>query len=192
MRAGYTILMNEETAQHREPVRVQLRALVPTPRGVGVFLTDGEKTIAIFVDAYVAAAISMFASGTRAPRPLTHDLIVAILQGFGARLAKVVINDLKDNTFYARLFIVQERDDGQHVIEIDARPSDSIALAIQQGCPIWVARSVWDQTEDATWALEEAERQAREQSGENPPSDSNPPQGPSPEDEPDLPGLDRT
>ncbi len=167
-------------------VRVELKALLPTPQGVGVFLSNGHKTIAIFVDAFVAAAISMFANQLRAPRPLTHDLIVAILAGFRARVAKVVINDLRDDTFFARLYIIQEGDSGRNLIEIDARPSDSIALAVQQRCPIWVAASVWERTQDATWMLEQAREQA--DGGAPPPAggpaDEEPPSsGPGPEED---------
>jgi hypothetical protein len=69
---------------------------------------------------------------------------------------KVVVNDLKDDTFFARLFLAQDNEMGHNVIEVDARPSDSIALALQQGCPIFVAKSVWERAEDMTWALEQA------------------------------------
>mgnify|MGYP000867240847 CR=1 FL=1 len=143
-------------------VLVTLKALLPTPQGVGVFLSDGLKTLAIFVDPYVAAAITMFAQKVRKPRPLTHDFIVALLSGLGARAMKVVINDLRGDTFFARVYLLQESELGRGVVEIDARPSDSIALAIQQKCPIYVAAAVWDRAEDATWALQ----QAREQQGE--------------------------
>ncbi len=158
-------------------VRVTLRALVPTPRGVGVFLTDGQKVIVLFVDHFVASAIAMFANDVVPPRPLPHNLIVAILAGLGARVTKVVINDLKDDTFYARLYIVQETEHGRNLIEVDARPSDSIALALQQRCPIWVAASVWEKTEDASWALKQAEEQAAEQ-GDEDEDDSTPPSPP--------------
>jgi bifunctional DNase/RNase len=89
-------------------------------------------------------------------RPLTHDLITHILAGLGARVEKVVINDLKDDTYFARLYLVQENELGRNVVEIDARPSDSMALALQHQCPILVARAVWDAADDMTWALEQA------------------------------------
>lgn len=164
-------------------IQVALKALIPTPQGVGVFLTDGHKVIAIFVDAFVATAISMFANHVRAPRPLTHDLIVAILAGFGARVVKVVINDLRDDTFFARIYILQEGAHGRNLLEVDARPSDSIALAIQQRCPIWVAASVWERTEDASWALQQAQEQASREAQNPPASDEDE----SPE-EPEAPG----
>lgn len=143
----------------KDAIPVQIRALVPSPQGVGVFLSDGHKVIAIFVDHFVAAAITMFARGIKAPRPLTHDLIVNMLAGLGARVQKVVINDLKEDTFFARLHLIQEGELGRNLIEIDARPSDSMALAIQQRCPIFVAGAVWERAEDMTWALEQAQEQ---------------------------------
>ena len=124
-----------------------------------------EKTITIFVDHGVAAAITMFMHGIKKPRPLTHDLMASILAGLDIRITKVVVNDLRDDTFFARLYLLQENELGRQVAEIDARPSDSIALALQQACPIFVAKHVWDATEDMTWALE----QARKQSEDNPP-----------------------
>jgi bifunctional DNase/RNase len=139
-------------------IPVSIKTLVPTPSGCGVFLTDGVKVIAIFVDHGVAAAITMAIHDVKKPRPLTHDLIHAIFSGLGVTLAKVVINDLKDETFYARLFLVQENELGKSFIEVDARPSDSIALALQCQCPVSVAAHVWEKAEDMGWALEQAEQ----------------------------------
>lgn len=137
-------------------LQVQVRGIVPTPTGCGVFLGAGNKVIAIFVDHSVAAAITMALHGMKKPRPLTHDLIRNILVGLGARVEKVLINDLKDDTFFARLYLVQENELGRNVVEIDARPSDAMAIALQHECPIFVARSVWDAADDMTWALEQA------------------------------------
>ena len=139
-----------------QPVQVQVRGIVPTPTGCGVFLGAAGKVIAIFVDHSVAAAITMALHGVKKPRPLTHDLIRNILAGLGARVEKVLINDLKDDTFFARLYLVQENELGRNVVEIDARPSDAMAIALQHECPVFVARAVWDTADDMTWALEQA------------------------------------
>lgn len=149
------------------PIQVQVRGIVPTPTGCGVFLGAGSKVIAIFVDHSVAAAITMALHGVKKSRPLTHDLITHILAGLGARVEKVVINDLKDDTYFARLYLVQENELGRNVVEVDARPSDSMALALQHQCPILVARTVWDAAEDMTWALDQA-TQPPEESGSAP------------------------
>jgi bifunctional DNase/RNase len=146
-------------------IPVQIRGLVPTPTGVGVFLGENGKTIAIFVDQAVGMAISLSLRKIKPPRPLTHDLLANIFAGLGVRVQKVVVNDLKDDTFFARLFLIQENELGRNMLEIDARPSDSIAIALQHGCPIFVARHVWEKAQDMTWALEQA--QAKEEKPEN-------------------------
>lgn len=159
-----------------DDVPVKVKGLVPTQTGCGVFLANGEKIIAIFVDHSVAAAITMFLHGIKKPRPLTHDLIANIFAGLGAKVQKVVVNDLKDDTFFARLYIQQENELGRNLVELDARPSDSIAIALQQGCPIFVSRAVWDKAEDMTWALEQAASES---------------QGSTDDDEEAEPGKDR-
>jgi hypothetical protein len=151
-------------------ILVNVKGLVPTQTGCGVFLGDGEKVIAIFVDNSVAAAITMFLHGVKKPRPLTHDLIANIFAGLGAKVQKVVINDLKDDTFFARLYLLQENELGKNVVEVDARPSDSIAIALQQKCPIYIAQSVWANAEDMTWALEQAGQESGDASDEDEPS----------------------
>lgn len=138
-----------------DDIHVTIKGLIPSPSGCGVFLSDGDKVIAIFVDHGVAAAITMYLHQVSKPRPLTHDLITNILAGLGATIEKVVIYDLKDDTFYARLYIKQENEIGRNYIEVDSRPSDSMALAVQQNAPIYVVRKIWDETEDMTWAMDE-------------------------------------
>ena len=140
-------------------ILVSVKGLVPTPTGCGVFLTNGDKVIAIFVDHSVAAAITMSIHKVKKPRPLTHDLIANIFAGLGVKVQKVVVNDLKEDTFYARLYLAQENELGRNVLEIDARPSDSIALALQNQSPIFVNPDVWQRAEDMTWALEQAQSQ---------------------------------
>ncbi len=143
-------------------IPVQVQGLLPTPTGCGVFLAAPGKVIAIFVDHSVAAAITMFLHGISKPRPLTHDLIANIFAGIGIKVQKVVVNDLRDDTFYARLYILQENELGRNLVEIDARPSDSIAIALQQKCPIFVAQEVWLKAEDMSWALEQLKSQEEE------------------------------
>jgi len=139
-----------------ETVPVQIKGLIPTPSGSGVFLNHDEKTIAIFVDPSVAAAIHMFLQKINKPRPLTHDLFGNVFTGLGVEVQKVLINDLKQDTFYARLFLRQTNEIGTAMVEIDSRPSDAIALALQQGCPIFVAKHVWATADDMSWAFEKA------------------------------------
>jgi bifunctional DNase/RNase len=152
----------------KDDVPVSIKGLVPTPTGCGVFLSNGDKVIAIFVDHSVAAAITMFLHKVKKPRPLTHDLIASIFAGLSVSVEKVVINDLKDDTFFARLFLKQENELGRQYVEIDARPSDSIAISLQQGSPVFVSRKVWEKAEDMTWALEQATSEPDEEPPEEP------------------------
>jgi len=144
---------------------VVIRNLLPGPGNWGVFLgTEGaSKVIAIFVDPGMAAAMMMALRKVQAPRPLTHDLIASIFTGLGVRALKVVISDLRDATYFARLYLQQQSELGRSVVEIDARPSDSIAIAIQQQCPIFVSRQVWADADDMSDLLRQAEERAREQ-----------------------------
>ena len=146
----------------KREIPVTIKALVPTPTGCGVFLTDGAKVIAIFVDHSVAAAITMAMHDIHKPRPLTHDLIESILAGLDIILQKVVINDLKEDTYFARLFLYQKLEDGKNMLEIDARPSDSIALALQLKSPIFITEDVLSRADDMSWALEQKQAESGE------------------------------
>jgi bifunctional DNase/RNase len=135
-------------------VEVQVRAIIPTDGGWAVFLGNESKVFVIFVDQSVGTAIAMFIQGTQQERPLTHDLISSILRALGAKIERVIVNDLKKGTFFARLILNAENELQQKkTIEIDARPSDCIAMAAQQRAPIYVSLDVWDEVEDMTEML---------------------------------------
>jgi uncharacterized protein len=108
----------------------------------------------MFVDQSVGLAIALFQKGTKKGRPLTHDLLANILRALDAKIEKVIVNDLKADTYFARLILSAENELKQKkIIEIDARPSDCIAMATQQPAPIYVSLDVWDQLEDLTETL---------------------------------------
>lgn len=139
----------------KEVVEVEIKGIVPTPTGVAVFLGNEEKVFTIYVDQSVGGAIGMFMSGQTKERPLTHDLMALMLEAFGARVLRAVINDVKSGTYFGRLIIQVENEVGQRkIIELDARPSDSIAMATQQKAPIYVSRAVWEEVEDMSAILE--------------------------------------
>jgi uncharacterized protein len=139
-------------------VEVQVRAIVAAEGGFAVFLGNQEKTFVIFVDQTVGAAIEMSLRGVRKERPLTHDLLANILRELGTKIERVVISDLKSGTCYARLVLTVENELKQKkIMEIDARPSDSIAMAIAQQAPIYVSLNVWEELEDMTEALRKLE-----------------------------------
>ena len=156
-------------ATKEDLVPLEVRVVLPTSSGSAVFLSNEEKTFVIYVDQSVGAAITMFMRGVQKERPLTHDLIGSIFAGLGVRLACVVINDLKNSTFFAQLYLVCENELGKKFLQVDARPSDSIALALQAKCPILVARHVFDAVDDMSEVLRkmsEAQSEGEEESGE--------------------------
>jgi len=141
-------------------IPVQVKALIPTNAGVAVFLGNEEKIFVIYVDPSVGSAINMFLSGAPKERPLTHDLMGLILAAVGAKVERVIINDLKSGTYFGRLILTAENELQQRkIIELDARPSDCIALAAQQKAPVYVSREVWDEVEDMSEVLENMQQQ---------------------------------
>ena len=105
----------------------------------------------------------MTLDGVKKERPLTHDLIGHILTGLGATIDHVVINDVNEGTFFARILLRMENELGKKIVELDARPSDSTVLALQHKRPIFVARKVFDAVEDMTEILERVLRQQAEE-----------------------------
>ncbi len=143
-------------------IEVKLKGIEASPLECTLFLGTAKKTFSIFVGPDVGSAILMFHQGVAKPRPLTHDLIGNIFMGLGAKIEKVVINDLKNNTFYARIFIKEENELGKKIIEVDARPSDSIALAIQQKARLYVAPKVLNRVEDVSDYLKDKKKKSGE------------------------------
>ncbi len=139
-------------------IPVQVKAVLPTNAGRAVFIGNDEKVFVIYVDESVGAAITMFVNNTPKERPLTHDLMGHLMTALGAKVERVIINDLKTATYFARLIISAENELQQKkIIELDARPSDSIALATQQGAPIYVSQDVWEEVEDMSEILRKME-----------------------------------
>jgi bifunctional DNase/RNase len=144
----------------KDVIQVQIKALIPTNAGVAVFLGNEEKIFVIYVDPSVGSAINMFVSGTAKERPLTHDLMALVLAAVGARVERVIVNDLKSGTYFGRLIITAENELQQRkIIELDSRPSDCLAMATQQKAPIFVSREVWDEVEDMSDVLDSMRQQ---------------------------------
>ncbi|MBA3721925.1 MAG: bifunctional nuclease family protein [Parachlamydiaceae bacterium] len=109
-----------------------------------IILGAEEKHFAIYTDPSVGRSIQMFLTEAEKVRPLTHDLMDMIFEGYAIRVKQVVINDVQDTIYYARLFLEQERGDLRHIVEIDARPSDCITLALMNNAPVYCTREVLD------------------------------------------------
>ncbi len=99
---------------------------------------DGKRFLPILIGPFEATAIALALEGAPVPRPLTHDLMRTIFETLGARLEQVVVHDIRESTFFAKLIV---RKNGE-LAEIDARPSDGIALALRMSAPIYVSDKI--------------------------------------------------
>jgi bifunctional DNase/RNase len=152
---------------NKSVIEVRVRALIPTGSGCAVFLGTEHKVFVIYVDPSVGSAIGMFINGQQKERPLTHDLMALLLEAVGAKVERIVINDLKNGTYFGRLILSAENEIQQRkIIELDARPSDCIAMAAQQHAPIYVCEDVWNEVEDMTEVLEKIEQTRESESDE--------------------------
>ena len=141
-------------------IEVQVRAVLPTSGGCAVFLGNNDKVFIIYVDQTVGGAITMFMRDVSKERPLTHDLMGHLMTALGAHVERIIINDLKNATYYARIIIRAENELQQKkIVELDARPSDCIALATQQKAPIYVSQEVWDEVDDMSDVLRKMEEE---------------------------------
>lgn len=125
----------------REAKISSIVSLFPLPQYVVVLQdVDKSKLVPIWIGVHEGNAIALEMQGEKFPRPLTHDLIVSILNTLDARVEKIVVSDLKDNSYFALIYIQQ----GGKAYAIDARPSDSLAVAVRLHCPIFIDQKVLD------------------------------------------------
>ncbi len=146
-----------------EVVPVQIRGILPANSGCAIFLGNDKKVFVIQVEHNMGAVIGMFLRDTPKERPLTHDLMNSIFKGFGITVERVVITELKNSTYFARLILKQQNELGLKIVEVDARPSDCIAIATSLKKPLFVATQLFDQVEDMTEVLD----RINENGGEN-------------------------
>jgi len=136
-------------------VPVQIRGILPQSTGCSLFVGNDDKVFTITVEPAMGVIIGMFLRDEPKERPLTHDLIQSIFKGFSISVERVVITELRSSTYYARLILHQQNELGRKIVEIDARPSDCLALASAQKKPIYVASALFEQVEDMTSLLDE-------------------------------------
>lgn len=126
-----------------ELVRVEVQGVYAVASGdtLVVLLTDGERELPIIIGPYEASAIGQHLDGQQYDRPLTHDLFKSAIEKLNASIDRIVIDDLWNGTYYAKIFLMQEKNE----IQMDARPSDAIALAVRFNCPVYVASNILEQ-----------------------------------------------
>lgn len=129
-----------------ELIQLSFDKIMQTHSYTVVILSAKEKRFAIYTDPSVGKILQMYLTDTDRPRPLTHDLISAIFDGFNIRVKQVVINEVHDTIYYARLFVEQEREGIREILELDSRPSDCITLALMHNAPVYCTKEVLEQT----------------------------------------------
>jgi bifunctional DNase/RNase len=102
----------------------------------------GERSFPIVIGIVEIFAIDRRLKGIKPPRPMTHDLLDSVIENLGVKIEKIVINDLRNHTFYANIYL---NSDGR-TVKIDSRPSDAIALGVASNAPIYVAEHVFEKT----------------------------------------------
>ena len=139
----------------KDVIPVEIRGILPANSGCAIFVGNDEKVFVIQVEPNMGAVIGMFLRDTPKERPLTHDLIASIFKGFNISVERAIITEIKNATFFARLILQQENELGRKIVEIDARPSDCLALVTAQKRPLFVSSSLFDQAEDMSKWLDE-------------------------------------
>ncbi|HNQ73273.1 MAG TPA: bifunctional nuclease family protein [Verrucomicrobiota bacterium] len=134
-------------------VPVQIRGILPINNSCALFVGNDEKVFVINIEPQMGHIIGMFLRDTPKERPLTHDLMKNVFKGFGISVERVIITDLRNSTYYARLILSQSNEVAKKLVEIDARPSDCLALASAEKCKIYVNRPLFEQLEDMTEQL---------------------------------------
>ncbi|HAF95190.1 MAG: hypothetical protein A2X34_08785 [Elusimicrobia bacterium GWC2_51_8] len=138
--------MTKETGDSRE-VEVKIYSIATSLTESIIFLdeTGGTRILPIWIGPMEAQAIAIRLSGYPSPRPMTHDLIFSMLKTLKLKVEKVTITDIVDNTYYSSIRVTGP--EGQSPIFIDARPSDSVAVAVRFGCPIYINEAVFSKTQ---------------------------------------------
>lgn len=129
-----------------ELIQLTFDKIMQTRTYTVVVLGAHDKRFAIYTDPSVGKVIQMYLTGTERARPLTYDLMDSIFKGFNIRVKQVVINDVEETIYYARLYLELEKDNLRHILEIDARPSDCIMLALMNNVPVYCTREVLNKT----------------------------------------------
>lgn len=131
------------------PMSIKGLMLDPVSNSPIVVLKDDDEKffLPIWVGIFEANAIALQLENITTPRPMTHDLLRNMIAELDARVTRIVISDLKDSTFFAQIRLLINRGGGEQLLEVDARPSDAIALALRTEAPIYVAQSVLEQAQ---------------------------------------------
>ncbi len=142
----------------KDVIQVKIRGILPVNNGEAVFLGNKQKVFVIQIERTMGEIIKMFIQNKAKQRPLTHDLVTHCFQGFGITVDRVIITELRGTTYYARMILQQRNELGRKIVELDARPSDCLALATAQKRPIFVSSELFNEVEDMSHILDEIKK----------------------------------
>ncbi len=141
-----------------DTIRMEVRGLMLDPSSNNPIVVlrdpDSQAFLPIWIGLFEASAIQLGLEAGDSPRPRTHDLLASILEALGGEVVKIVVEDLKEQTFYAVIHVKQN----DRELRIDARPSDAIALALRTDSPVFVSRSVLEKAQIDDDSTSEEER----------------------------------
>lgn len=127
-------------------IRLKFNKVMQTRTYTAVILEGEGKHFAIYTDPTIGSTLQLYLTHTEKSRPLTHDLIDISFKAMDIRILQVVIVDIQDTIYFARLFLEQNEGNIRHIAEIDARPSDCITLALMNNIPVFCTREVLEKT----------------------------------------------
>lgn len=127
-----------------ELIQLSFDKIMQTHTYTVIILSTPEKSFAIYTDPNIGKMLQLFLTEVETARPLTHELIDKLFEGMDIRVKQVVINDVQDTVYFARLFLEQDIGNIRHIIEIDGRPSDCLILALMNNAPVYCTKDVLD------------------------------------------------
>jgi len=126
-------------------VPISFKKIMQSKAYTVIILGTEEKQFAIYTDPLVGRNLQILLTGEPHPRPYTHDLIDLIFKGLDIRIKQVVINNIEDTIYFSRLFLEQDMGEQKQILEIDARPSDCLTLALMHNVPLFCRKEVLEQ-----------------------------------------------
>jgi uncharacterized protein len=128
-----------------ELVRIRFSKIMQTRAYTVIVVGTEQKLFAVYTEPRVGRMLQLYLGGGKSARPLTHDLISDLFLGYDLRVLQVVLNDIQDTIYFARLFLEQNANNLRHIVELDVRPSDALTLALLLDVPVYCTRQVLDQ-----------------------------------------------
>lgn len=129
-----------------ELMQLSFDKIIQTKTYTVIVLGTSSKRFAIYTDPGIGKMLQMFLTEAERPRPSTHDFITQLFEGLEIRVKQVVINDVQDTIYYARLFLEQIKGTVRNIVEIDVRPSDALILALMNNAPVYCTKDVLTKT----------------------------------------------